>query len=79
MQDQSSAEPYGEQAGKGSKISDGAKKAYSRWNKVFAIKAGDTFWMKAGKIIIRIIGLLVLVALSPLILVGLIFALLAAL
>ena len=79
MKQQSAAEPEDKSSNDGGNISDHAKDTYSKWKKLFSIKAEDTFWVKAGKIAGGILALLILVALSPLILVGLLFALLAAL
>ena len=79
MKHQSAAESEGKPSHAEGNLSDRAKDTYNKWNKLFAIKSDDTFWVKTAKISIRIIILLILVALSPLILVGLLFALLAAL
>ena len=79
MQQPSAAESEDRSKSTDGNISARAKDTYNKWNKLFAIKSGDTFWLKVAKVTIRIIILLLLVALSPLILFGLLFALLAAL
>ena len=79
MKDRSAAEPEEESHTISGYISDWARDTYKKWNNAFAIEPGDTFWLRAGKVTVRIVILLLSVALSPLILVGLFFALIAAL
>lgn len=79
MQDQSTADHEHEPSGVRGYISESARDIYKKWNTLFAIKPEDSAWLKAGKVIVRLVILLLLVALSPLIMVGLLFALIAAL
>ncbi|MEM1325650.1 MAG: hypothetical protein AAGI23_06845 [Bacteroidota bacterium] len=52
---------------------------YERFNLFSKIEDDDHWSIMLGKIVLRIIGIIILIALSPLILVGLFFALIAAL
>jgi hypothetical protein len=69
------APPPGEEpAAPGAKLTDKAAETYKWWNNLATINAEDPFLVGAAKIGIRLLGILVLLALSPLILLGLIVA-----
>ena len=66
-------DPTGEtEAGKG--LTDKAAETYEWWNNLATLHAEDPFLVGLGKIGIRVFGILVLLALSPLIVVGLMVA-----
>ncbi len=69
--------PEGHPEKPGEVLADRAKSAYKWWNNLSTINAEDPFWVGAAKILVRVIGILVLLAMSPLILLGLFFAFLA--
>ena len=56
-----------------------ATNAYQWWNNISRLDADDPTLLMAGKILVRIIGIIILIALSPFILIGLFFGLIAAL
>ncbi len=56
------------------KLADQTKAAYRWWDNLATINAEDPFWLGALKIGFRGIGILVLLALSPLILLGFLLA-----
>lgn len=62
---------------RGEELAEKAKAAYQWWDNLATFHADDPLWLGGVKIIIRVIGVLVLLALSPLILLGLFFAFLA--
>jgi hypothetical protein len=51
-----------------------AKSAYKWWDNLSTINAEDPLWVGAVKILARVVGILVLLAMSPLILLGLLLA-----
>lgn len=51
-----------------------AKEAYDRWDNWATLNADDPFLVGVAKIGIRVVGILVLIALSPLILLGFLMA-----
>lgn len=59
-------------------LADKVKGTYEWWNNLATINAEDPFWVGALKIGVRIIGILLLIALSPLILMGFMMAFIAA-
>ena len=54
------------------------KETYEWWNNLATINAEDPLWVGALKILVRLIGILILLALSPLIILGFIMAFIAA-
>ncbi len=60
-------------------LSDKAADTYQWWNNLATINAEDPFLVGAAKIGIRLLGILVLLVLSPVILLGVIIAFFAVL
>lgn len=56
------------------KLTDKAAETYKWWNNLATINAEDPFLVGMGKLGIRLLGIIVLLALSPLIVFGLIVA-----
>ncbi|OAV44198.1 hypothetical protein [Lewinella sp. 4G2] len=54
------------------------KETYEWWNNLATINEEDPLWVGAAKIGVRLFGILILLALSPLILVGFLMAFIAA-
>lgn len=67
----------GEPKKPGEALADKAKTAYRWWNNLATINAEDPLWLGASKILLRVVGILILLAMSPLIILGLFFAFLA--
>lgn len=61
----------------GDELADKAKAAYQWWDNLATFHPEDPFWVGGLKILVRVVGILVLLALSPLILLGFLFAFLA--
>lgn len=59
-------------------LSGKVKETYEWWNNLATINADDPFWVGGLKILARLLGILVLLALSPLIIMGFIMAFIAA-
>ena len=66
-------------AGPSHSIADKAAETYRWWDNLATINAEDPFWLGAAKIGIRLFGVIVLLALSPVILLGLVIAFFAVL
>ncbi|MFK8162954.1 MAG: hypothetical protein AB8H12_10875 [Lewinella sp.] len=62
---------------KGEELAEKAQAAYRWWDNLATFHAEDPLWLGAAKIGIRVVGILVLLAMSPLILLGLLLALMA--
>lgn len=60
------------------KMMDKASDSLNWWNRTVTINEDDSIWVGAIKIIIRIIGILLLIAISPLVILGLIVGMTAA-
>lgn len=60
-------------------IGDKAAETYRWWDNLATLNAEDPLWLGAAKIGIRLLGIVLMLLLSPLILVGLFIALLAVL
>lgn len=58
----------------GEALADRAKTAYKWWDNLATINAEDPLWVGASKILLRVVGILILLAMSPLILLGLFLA-----
>ena len=58
----------------GEALADRAKTAYKWWDHLATINAEDPLWVGASKILLRVVGILILLAMSPLILLGLFLA-----
>ena len=58
-------------------LADRTKAAYRWWDNLATLHPEDPFLVGAGKIGIRVLGILILIALSPLILLGFLFAFIA--
>lgn len=56
------------------KLTDKAAETYKWWNNLATIHAEDPFLVGMGKLGIRLLGIVILLALSPLIILGLIVA-----
>ncbi len=61
----------------GEVLADRAKSAYKWWDNLATINAEDPLLVGAAKILVRAVGILVLLAMSPLILLGFLFAFMA--
>jgi ATP/ADP translocase len=59
------------------KIVDEARQSYNKFEDFVTIKEGDSTLAVIGKILLRIIGILIMIALSPFLLVGLFIAFIA--
>lgn len=57
---------------------DKTAETYEWWNRLSTINADDPIWLNFLKIGFRIIGILFLIAISPLVLLGIFFAFIAA-
>lgn len=60
------------------KMMDKAADSLNWWNKAATINEDDSIWVGFTKIIIRIIGILLLIAISPFVILGLIVGITAA-
>ncbi|WP_116107571.1 hypothetical protein [Lewinella sp. IMCC34191] len=60
-------------------LKDKAAETYRWWDNLATINAEDPFWVGAAKIGVRLLGVIVLLALSPVIILGLIIAFFAVL
>ncbi len=60
-------------------LTEKAAETYQWWNNLATLHPEDPFLVGAGKIGIRLVGIIVLLALSPIILLGLIIAFFAVL
>ncbi|SER34764.1 hypothetical protein [Neolewinella agarilytica] len=58
-------------------LSSKAVAAYEWWDNLATFHPNDPLWLGGVKILVRVIGILVLLALSPLIILGFMFAFLA--
>jgi hypothetical protein len=58
-------------------LSSKAVAAYEWWDNLATFHPDDPLWLGGAKILVRIVGVLVLLALSPLIILGFLFAFLA--
>lgn len=63
---------------KGEAIADKAKETYEWWNNLATINAEDPFLVGAVKILVRLVGILILLALSPFLIFSLLLAFFAA-
>lgn len=61
----------------GDAIADKAKSAYQWWDDLATLKEDDSFLVGTAKILVRLVGILVLLAMSPLIIMGFIMAFIA--
>lgn len=61
----------------GEQMAERAKEAYRWWDNLATLHPEDPFLVGAAKIGVRVVGIIVLLALSPLILLGLAMALVA--
>jgi hypothetical protein len=78
MPDTPDPEPTEEKApSKGEELAEQAQAAYRWWDNLATFHAEDPLWLGAAKILFRLVGILVLLAMSPLILLGLLLALMA--
>ena len=59
-------------------LADKVKETYQWWDNLATINAEDPFWVGALKIGARLIGILILLALSPLIILGFLMAFVVA-
>lgn len=64
-------------ADSGEKLADRAKDAYRWWDNLATLNENDPFLVGVGKIGLRVVGIIVLLALSPFILMGLMMAFIA--
>lgn len=69
--------PEEEASSKGEELAEKAQAAYRWWDNLATFHAEDPFWLGAAKILFRLVGILVLLAMSPLIILGLLLALMA--
>ncbi len=69
--------PEAQQDVAGGQIADKMKETYRWWDNLATINAEDPLWLGVAKIGIRVVGILVLLALSPLIILGLALAFIA--
>ncbi|MFK8008648.1 MAG: hypothetical protein AB8H03_19980 [Saprospiraceae bacterium] len=60
------------------KMMDKAANSFNWWNRVATINEEDSIWIGFTKIIIRVIGILFLIAISPFVILGLIVGITAA-
>ena len=67
-----------EDNGTGNKMLDKAADTLGWWNRLATINADDPLWVGAIKIGIRVIGILILIAISPFVILGLILSFLVA-
>ncbi len=67
------------ESGKTKSIADQAAETYQWWDNLATINVEDPFWVGAAKIGVRLFGVIVLLALSPVILLGLFIAFIAVL
>ena len=70
--------PSPEEDSAGNAAADKLKDTYKWWDNLATINAEDPFWVGALKIGARLLGILILLALSPLILLGLMLGFIAA-
>lgn len=75
----SSSNPEKKPANAADELADKAKAAYQWWDHLATFHPEDPWWVGGLKILFRFVGVVVLIALSPLILLGLLFAFLAVL
>ena len=61
------------------KMMNKAADTFNWWNRISKINNDDPIWIGAIKILIRIIGILILLAISPFVILGLIVGMTAAL
>lgn len=61
------------------KMMDKAANSLNWWNKAATINDDDSIWVGFTKVVIRIIGILFLIAISPFVILGLIVGITAAL
>ena len=66
-----------EAATPGGALAEKAAETYKWWNNLATLHPEDPFLVGAGKIGIRLLGILILLALSPLIIAGLVIAFIA--
>lgn len=71
-------DPSDENQGVSDKMLDKAATTLNWWNRAASINADDPFWVGVIKIGIRIIGILILLAISPFVIIGLILGFIAA-
>jgi uncharacterized membrane protein len=60
------------------KIMDKAADKLNWWNRAATINEDDSMWVGFTKIVIRIIGIILLIAISPFVIIGLIVGMTAA-
>ncbi len=70
--------PSKENQGVSDKMLDKAAETLNWWNRIASINADDPFWVGVIKIGVRIIGILILLAISPFVIIGLILGFIAA-
>lgn len=61
----------------GEAVADKVKGAYQWWDNLATLNAEDPIWVSALKVGVRVIGVIVLIAISPLAILGLIMGLMA--
>lgn len=59
-------------------VMDWAGKLYQRFNRMVALNDDDPVWLLVGKVIGRIVGMLILLALSPFFILGMVLAFIGA-
>jgi hypothetical protein len=62
------------QAKPGEEMAEKAQAAYRWWDDLARLNADDPVWLMLAKLSVRVVGILVLLALSPFILLGLLLA-----
>lgn len=60
------------------KMMDKAADTFNWWNSIATINEDDSIWVGFSKILIRIVGILFLIAISPFVILGLIVGVTAA-
>ncbi len=53
-------------------------RTFKWWNNLSTLNAEDPFWLGGLKILVRLVGILIMLALSPLVLLGMLFAIIGA-
>ena len=66
-------------SGIGDKVLEKTTAAYKWWNRLATLNADDPVWLSVMKITVRIIGILIFLALSPFMILGLLLGFTAAL
>ncbi|MCB9283279.1 MAG: hypothetical protein H6563_04330 [Lewinellaceae bacterium] len=56
------------------KLLEDARESYSQFDRMLTIQEGDSRLVAAGKVTLRILGIIVMILLSPFLLIGLLIA-----